>query len=186
MFLQEFGGCTPTLTEIQPTIQICMDAMANLDLDWGTWYDQEWMYQKWDKDFLDQEQPSIDFLELYAVVVAVYAWNPKLINKSMEFFSDNTPTVQVINDAFSRSPNLMHLLHFLTLHCMLNNIKLTAFFIPGDKNDMLILYLIFSSQGSGDYTKKQMQTQLLAQHSSALYPKTHSPTCFCSFSLLYS
>ena len=77
VFLQEFGGCTPILTDIQPTVQICMDATANPDLVWGAWYDQEWMCQKWDKDFLDQEQPSIDFLELYAVVVAVYAWTPK-------------------------------------------------------------------------------------------------------------
>ena len=123
VFLQEFGGCTPILTEIQPIVQICKDATANPDLGWGAWYDQEWMCQKWDKDFLDQKQPSIDFLELYAVVVAVYAWTPKLINKSVEVFSDNTPTVEVINDAFSHSPNLMHLLRFLTLHCMLNNIK---------------------------------------------------------------
>ena len=94
------------------------------------------MCQKWDKNFLDQNKPSIDFLELYAVVVAVYAWTPKLINKSVEVFSDNTPTVKVINDAFSCSPNLMHLLCFLTLHCMLNKIKLTAFFIPGEKNDI--------------------------------------------------
>ena len=62
--------------------------------------------------------------------------DPKVINKSVEVFSDNTPTVEVINDAFSCSPNLMHLFHFLMLHCMLNNIKLTGFFIPGDKNDI--------------------------------------------------
>ena len=60
-----------------------MDASANPDLGWGAWYDQEWMCQKWDKDFLDQNKPSIDFLELYAVVVVVYAWTPKLINKSV-------------------------------------------------------------------------------------------------------
>ena len=35
VFLQEFGGCTPILMEIQPTVQICMDALANPDLGWG-------------------------------------------------------------------------------------------------------------------------------------------------------
>ena len=78
--------------------------------------------------------PSIDFLELYAVVVAVYAWSDLLANKHVIVHSDNTPTVAVINDKFAHSTNLMHLVRFLVLHCMLHNITLTAAYIPGSAN----------------------------------------------------
>ena len=68
------------------------------------------------------------------MVVAIYAWSDLMANKHIIVHSDNTPTVAVINDKFAHSPNLMHLVHFLVLHFMLNNITVTAAYIPGLAN----------------------------------------------------
>ena len=57
-----------------------------------------------------------------------------MANKHVIVHSDNTPTVAVINGKFAHSPNLMDLVRFLVLHCMLNNITLTAAYIPGSTN----------------------------------------------------
>ena len=95
------------------------------------------MCDHWDPVFRAETQPSINVLELYAVVVTIYTGTPQLTNKSVEMYSDNTPTVIVINDSVSYNLNLMHLLLFLTVHCMLNNITLTTFFIPGKLYDII-------------------------------------------------
>ena len=40
---------------------------------------------------------SIDFLELFAVVVVVWIWSPQFANKHVVVHSDNQPTVAVVN-----------------------------------------------------------------------------------------
>ena len=133
-FLQNYGGCTQ-IPQTQPTVlQIYTDASANPDLGWGAWCGSKWMWGTWDKPFFHEQSPSIDFLELYAVVVAVFAWTSNLANKHVVVFSDNTPTVAVINDKLASSPNLMYLIRFFVLHCMLNNITVQARYLPGKFN----------------------------------------------------
>ena len=101
----------------------------------GAWWDTVWMWDQWDAEFMWQQQPSIDFLELFAVLVAVYAWSPYFANKHVIVHSDNQPTVAVINAKSSNSPSMLILIRFLTLHSMLNNIKITSQFIPGARNE---------------------------------------------------
>ena len=79
---------------------------------------------------------SIDFLELFAVVVAVWIWSPQFANKHVVVHSDNQPTVAVVNSKTSKSNSMLVLLRFLTLHCMLNNITLMANFVPGSANQV--------------------------------------------------
>ena len=83
---------------------------------------------------MHQQQRCIDFLELFAVLVAVYAWSPYFANKHVIVHSDNQPSVAVINAKSSNSPSMLILICFLTLHSMLNNIKITSQFVPGARN----------------------------------------------------
>ena len=107
----------------------------------------KWMWGRWDKPFFHEQSPSIDFLELYAVVVAIFAWTSNLANKHVVVFSDNTPTVAVINDKLASSPNLMHLIRFFVLHCMLNNITVQArYMYRANSTKFLMLCLVFSIQ----------------------------------------
>ena len=65
------------------------------------------MWDQWDAHFMQQQQPSIDFLELFAVLVAVYAWSPQFANKHIIVHSDNQPTVAVINSKMSNSDSML-------------------------------------------------------------------------------
>ena len=134
VFLQEYGGLSPIPCLNPPQLEVFSDASANVTLGWGMWCGRKWMWGGWDETFFHVYHPSIDFLELYVVVIAVYAWSDIMANKHVIVHSDNTPTVAVINDKFAHSPNLMHLVRFLALHCMLNNITLTVVYIPGSDN----------------------------------------------------
>ena len=134
-FIQEYGGWTTILTPDTPVVHVFTDAATTPHLGWGAWWDTAWMWDQWDAKFMRQQQPSIDFLELFAVLVAVYAWSPYFANKHVIVHSDNQPTVVVINAKSSNSPSMLILIHFLTLHSMLNNIKITSQFIPGARNE---------------------------------------------------
>ena len=111
-----------------------MDALANVTLGWGAWCGTKWIWGGWDQTFFHIHNPSIDFLELYTAVVAIFAWSDLIANKHIIVYSNNTLIVAVINDKFAHSPNLMHLVCFLVLHCMRNNIMITAAYIPGLSN----------------------------------------------------
>ena len=133
-FIQEYGGWTNIMTPDTPVVHVFTDAATTEVLGWGAWWDMAWMWDKWDPHFMQQHQPSIDFLELFAILVAVYAWSPHFANKHVIVHSDNQPTVAVINSKTSNSDSMLILIRFLTLHCMLNNIKLTSQFLPGTSN----------------------------------------------------
>ena len=51
--------------------------------------------------------PSIDFLELYALSAGVVTWVPHLTNHTMLFHSDNTPTVHALIKKSSDSHQMM-------------------------------------------------------------------------------
>ena len=133
-FIQEYGGWTNIITPETPVLHVFTDAATTQHLGWGAWWDMDWMWDKWDAHFMQQHDPSIDFLELFAVLVAVYAWSPYFANKHVIVHSDNQPTVAVVNAKTSNSDSMLVLIRFLTLHCMLNNIKLTSQFVPGTSN----------------------------------------------------
>ena len=135
-FIQDYGGSTPIRMPGMQQVHIFTDATAAVALGWGAWSGTAWMYDTWDPQFMERYNPSIDFLELYAVVVAVWVWTPKLINKIAVIHSDNMPSVRVICNKSSHSTSMLLLLRFLTLHCMLNNIYVESLFIKGSDNQI--------------------------------------------------
>ena len=40
----------------------------------GGYCDDSWMLMKWDKNFLQEKNPSIEYLELFAVTAVVLTW----------------------------------------------------------------------------------------------------------------
>ena len=133
-FIQEYGGWTPILLPTMPVINLFTDAATTETLGWGAWWGTAWAWDTWDPVFMRSFNLSIDFLELFAVVVAVWIWSPQFANKHVIVHSDNQPTVAVVNSKMSKSSSMLVLLRFLTLHCMLNNITITANFVPGSAN----------------------------------------------------
>ena len=101
VFLQEYGDSSPIPCLNPPQLEVFSDASASVTLGWGMWCGRKWMSGGWDETFFHIYHPSIDFLELYAVVIAVYEWSDIMANKHVIVHSDNIPTVAVINDKFA-------------------------------------------------------------------------------------
>ena len=133
-FIREYGGWTPILLPESPRIHLFTDAATTETLGWGAWWGIAWAWDTWDPVFMCSSKFSIDFLELFAVFVVVWLWSPQFANKHVIVHSDNQPTVAVVNSKTSKSNSMLVLLRFLTLHCMLNNITITANFVPGSAN----------------------------------------------------
>ena len=50
------------------------DTSKNKSLGIGTVFDSRWLYGSWPQGFIELHDPSIEFLELYALTVAVITW----------------------------------------------------------------------------------------------------------------
>ena len=98
--------------------------------------DNEWFVGAWqeEQEFMDKTQPSINYLELYAVTVAIILWIHKYQNKKITLFCDNMSVVHMINNNSSKCKNCMVLIRMLVLHSMTNNVKVMAKHVTGVTN----------------------------------------------------
>ena len=138
-FLLPYKGWQPiSLNEehSRMAIEILGDASGNTFLGWDMFFPSKglWMYQQLDKGWFEQYCPSIDVLELYALLARVVTWVPHLSDKTVIFRSDNTPTVHALLNKSSNSQQMLTLLRYFTLFCMIHKICIKALHIGGKKN----------------------------------------------------
>ena len=102
------------------------DASAKCDLGMGAIFNRNWIVKRWDHDFITKYNPSIEFLELFALVAVVLTWqhNPVLNNSRVEVFCDNESVKFMVNDSKSHCCNCMKLIRILTLNNLKHNRKL--------------------------------------------------------------
>ena len=55
-------------------IDMYLDAPGNFRLGFGAFCGTEWTFGQWDEEFCKQHNPSIEYLELFAVLVGVLNW----------------------------------------------------------------------------------------------------------------
>ena len=68
------------------------------------------MHAQWKVELFEKFDPSIDFLELNALLARVVTWMPHLTNHTMLFHSDNTLNVHALINKSSDSHQMMILL----------------------------------------------------------------------------
>ena len=75
----------------------------------GGIFNNRWIWAKWGTDFIDEQRPSIAFLELYALVAAIVTWGrlPELCNTRVVVFCDNKSVRDMINIYASGSPQCL-------------------------------------------------------------------------------
>ena len=49
-------------------------ASAGKELGFGCIFGNHWTYGKWKKGFIEDDKPSIEFLELYALCAGILTW----------------------------------------------------------------------------------------------------------------
>lgn len=85
-----------------------------------------WTRELWEKQFIQKFDPSIQFLELYALAVAIKLWGYNFKNRRIEVKCDNESVVNMVNNSTSKCPQCMCLIRILTQCSMEYNIRVFA------------------------------------------------------------
>ena len=80
-------------------IEFYTDATRNFSLGFGGYCGNSWMISSW-SDFTASVNPSIEYLELYAVAAAVLVWIRRFQNRRVIIFCDNISVVYMLNQEF--------------------------------------------------------------------------------------
>ena len=107
-------------------IDMYSDASRNFELGFGAYCGSEWSYGQWDRSFMEWYEPSIEYLELYALLVGVLKWIKLFQNRRIVLFCDNEAVVHMVNNNSSKCKNCMKLIRILVLECMVQNVRVLA------------------------------------------------------------
>ena len=110
------------------------DSSKSPDLGCGGISGRSWFVIKWNKQFILEKNPSIAYLELYAVAIAVMNWIHRFQNRKIALFCDNLGVVQMLNASSSNCKNCMVLIRMIVLQGLYYNVKITAKHIVGKSN----------------------------------------------------
>ena len=118
------------------TLQFYSDASLNAELGFRAQYEKEWTYGQWPPAFVKREKPSIEYVELFGLVVAAFIWADKLRNKRVLVYCDNQTVVTIVNNTTSSCKNCMVLIRLLVLKSLQCNFRLFAQYIRSKDNEV--------------------------------------------------
>ena len=116
------------------TVDMDSDAAGNFLLGIGATCAPNWIYVQWNKDFCEKVNPSIEYLELYAVLMGVLLWIERFRNKRIILFCDNMSVVNMINNNSSSCKNCMVLIRLLVLKGLIENVRIFAAHLSSKAN----------------------------------------------------
>ena len=114
------------------------DASRVENLGMGAVFENSWIMAKWGSQFIRLCQPSIEFLELFALTVAVLTWRgrPELKNARIIIFCDNESVLHMVNNAASSCTQCRKLIRILTLDGIKNKRTLFVRHVRSENNDL--------------------------------------------------
>ena len=112
-----------------PDMQLQTDASGTIG--YGAFYCGKWLSAQWTPEHLPL---SIEFKELYAIVVACHTWGQEWPRQRIMFQCDNEAVVQCIKSGTCRSKAVMSLIRSLYWVCIKYNFLVSATHVPGVTN----------------------------------------------------
>ena len=97
----------------------------------GGYFEGDWFYYNWSKDWPLARSFHINEKEVLAVVIAANRWAHFWENKRVIIYSDNSVTVAAINKGSSKNATIMKSLRYMFWLSVTFNFQLSACFIPG-------------------------------------------------------
>ena len=114
-------------------VSMFSDAAKHPKLGFGAICGNSWTYGVWG-DFIGSCNPSIEYLELFAVLVVILNWVHCYRNHRIVLFCDNQSVVAMINSTTSSCKNCLCLICKLVLHCMTQNVRVFAKYLSSRAN----------------------------------------------------
>ena len=118
------------------TLDLYTDSSANGSLGFGGIYGRMWFFGKWESGYIAKFAPNIQYLELYAVCMAVFIWKHHLANLRFVVHCDNKPVVRMLDETTSGCKHCMHLIRLLTIHCLKYNMRVFGVHVRGIHNSL--------------------------------------------------
>ena len=115
-------------------IKMFSDASKNPKLGFGSICDRLWTFSQWDSDFITEHNPSIEYLELFGVLVSVINWLHHFKNQRIILFCNNQSMVSMINSTTSSCKNCLVLIQLLVFHSLKHNVRVFACYITSKAN----------------------------------------------------
>ena len=127
-FLQQpLAICRPFVDFQDPASEVIpffTDVAKSDTLGLGYVFNHSWVSQKWD-GFVKQCDPSIEYLELFALTVAIDLWGHKFCNHRITIFCDNQAVVHMVNKSAAKCVNCMVLIRLIVINSMRYNFRVT-------------------------------------------------------------
>jgi len=119
-----------------PDLELYTDAASSVGF--GGYFNGQWFQGKWlpHMHLSRTGGISIEWQELFPIVVACALWFPHFSGKRIQFWCDNESVVAIINSGHSKAPRIMDLLRFLVLMSMKHNFFVRARHVPGVSNEI--------------------------------------------------
>ena len=133
IYCRSFMDFTKDCTADQ--INFYTDASRNFALGCSGYCERLWFQLRWGKDVAELE-PSIQYLELYALTIGILSWLHCFCNRRIIVFSDNQGVVNVINSSSLGCKNCMILVRIIVLHSLIHNVSVFAHFVLTKNNEI--------------------------------------------------
>lgn len=119
-----------------PDMDLYTDASGTIGF--GGYFKGKWFQGRWPPHMqLNKDRGiSIEWQELFPIIVACAIWFPYFSGKRIQFWCDNQSVVAILNSGRSKAPRIMDLLRFLALLSMKHNFFVRARHVPGVSNEI--------------------------------------------------
>ena len=141
VFLTNFRNnavCRPmvdlTVTVTVHQLNFSLDASANKALGFGAVFDNKWLFGQWEPHYIERCSPSIEYLELFALVAAILTWGGHICNTRIVIFCDNSAVMGMVNNLTSSCKNCMYLIRLLTLNNLVFSRRIFVKHITSENN----------------------------------------------------
>ena len=85
-------------------------------------------------EWLKIERPSIEYLELFGVTIAILVWIKEYQNSRILLHCDNESVCRMINKSSAGCKNCMVLMRLIVMECLLYNVNVTAEWVATGDN----------------------------------------------------
>ena len=128
-----------TINKKARVLNFYTDASASkLKGGFGCFFEKRWIKGKWDTEFLQVIEPSIEFLEHAALCIVVFAWGTYFRNERVIIFCDNEPVVSMVNNSTSSCKRCMRLIRLLTLKSLELNTRVFVRHVRTEDNEIAV------------------------------------------------
>ena len=115
-------------------VDLFTDSSASQILGFGGIFMMRWFFGKWEAGFIRDQKPSIQYLELHAVCMAIFIWIQYFENYRLILHCDNDAVVRMINT--SGCEHCMKLLRKLMVKSLQHNTRIFAVHVASSDNGL--------------------------------------------------